>query len=225
MEYILMHHISQNHFHPNRQSVKVLDQVNLTARRGEIVGILAADPTERAALMAILGCLCVPESGSYFLDSNPIPLESDKLLAAFRNYNIGFATERYPLDERNNVLENVRVPLYFSCKCAKKKMGVEAGKALTVFGMQNYAERVVWTLTQGEKVRVMLARAFVNHPKVMIGENILEGLNHNQAETVIDCINQIPAQGITTVLFMEREDAVECCDSVYQLKNGKLNRV
>lgn len=227
MEYISIHNISleQNRHKKKVQSEKILKQINLTARRGEIVGILAENSIERAVLSDILSCICPPSAGSYFLDSEPVPFESDRVLAAFRNYAIGSVTERVPLNLKDSVLENVMLPLLFSSKCAGCKMRQEVGRALALFELQEEVKRVVWTLTKGEKIRVMMARAFVNHPKLIIGENLLDGLNLNQAEKVMECVQKLPGQGIATVLLMKEKEMAEYCDSLYLLKDGKLDRI
>src|SRR3990172_3613937 len=90
--------------------IRALDGVSLKINKGEMVAIMGPSGSGKSTLMAILGCLDVPTSGSYRLDSENVEKMTDNQLAEIRNRKIGFLFQQFNLLARTTALDNVLLP-------------------------------------------------------------------------------------------------------------------
>jgi ABC-type lipoprotein export system ATPase subunit len=222
MQYVELHQVSQQKASKKHSMSRPIEQLNLAAGKRSIIGIRAKETKARTALIHILSGVSIPASGSYFIDTLPLPYQSDKQMAAFRNSNIGSVSYSFPLIPKWNVIENVSFPLNYSSRCGQSRLEAIALKALKFVKLHDTAKRELWTLTSGEELRIKIARAIVNMPKVVIAEISLEELNKSQADPVIDIISNLPALDITTILLTEDPELEKICSRQYELLENTL---
>ncbi len=93
--------------------VRALDGVDLLVQPGEFVAVMGASGSGKSTLMNVIGCLDVPNEGSYTLDGTPVTGLGRNQLADLRNQKIGFAFQGFNLLARTSALENVELPLLY----------------------------------------------------------------------------------------------------------------
>ena len=102
------------------ESVKALNGINLSVKKGEFISIMGPSGSGKTTLMNIIGCLDTPTDGSYNLNNKMVSKLSDDELAKIRNQEIGFVFQSFHLLARNSALNNVMLPLkYAGCKEAE----------------------------------------------------------------------------------------------------------
>ena len=93
--------------------VRANDGISLTINYGEFVAIVGKSGSGKSTLMNIIGALDVPTDGEYILGGEDVSQMSDNQLAEIRNKMIGFIFQQYNLLPKQNLLENVELPLIY----------------------------------------------------------------------------------------------------------------
>ena len=177
--------------------VRALQDVTLSIREGEIVAIMGRSGSGKSTLMNIIGCLDVPTSGGYLLDSEDVAGMSDDHLAEIRGRKVGFVFQTYSLLPRLTAIDNVALPLMYGGGGRSKERSVSA---LEKVGLAARAGHRPAELSGGEQQRVGIARALVKDPAILLADeptgnldsatgreimSIIAGLNHDDGLTVV----------------------------------------
>ena len=93
------------------EEVRANDGISLNIEKGEFVAIVGKSGSGKSTLMNIIGALDVPTEGEYYLGGEDVSHMGDNQLAEIRNKMIGFIFQQYNLLPRDNLLENVELPL------------------------------------------------------------------------------------------------------------------
>lgn len=149
--------------------LQVLKGIDLTIKKGEVVSIVGPSGAGKTTLLQIMGTLDKPDSGRIVLDGTDVGRLDGKNLSAFRNRKIGFVFQFHQLLPEFTALENVAIPALIgggSANAARKK----AEEMLKLMGLSERASHKPSELSGGEKQRVAVARALVNHPSVVLAD-------------------------------------------------------
>lgn len=150
-------------------SLHVLKGIDLTINKGEVVSIVGPSGAGKTTLLQIMGTLDKPDSGWIVLNGTEVNRLKEKELSAFRNKEIGFVFQFHQLLPEFTALENVMIPALIqgvSASEAKKK----AREMLDFLGLSERASHKPAELSGGEKQRVAVARALINHPAVVLAD-------------------------------------------------------
>ncbi len=150
-------------------SLHVLKGIDLTINKGEVVSIVGPSGAGKTTLLQIMGTLDKPDSGRIVLNGTEVNRLKEKELSAFRNKEIGFVFQFHQLLPEFTALENVMIPALIqgvSASEAKKK----AREMLNFLGLSERASHKPAELSGGEKQRVAVARALINHPAVVLAD-------------------------------------------------------
>ena len=149
--------------------LKVLKGIDLTIKEKEIVTIVGASGAGKSTLLHILGTLDTPDEGELLYDSVNIARLSSNKLSEFRNNNIGFVFQFHHLLPEFTALENVCIPAWIK-GTGKKEAELRAMELLTLLGLADRVSHKPNQLSGGEQHRVSVARALVNHPRVVLAD-------------------------------------------------------
>ena len=164
---------------------------------------------------------------------------SEKELAAFRNKNIGFVSQEQSFLENLTVLDNVRLPAYLS-KSAKKKpvmlnlfqhlsnklsnqfrndskpevITERARNLLEDFGIAHLADQYPQNLSGGENHRVLIARALINNPQIILADEPTDSVDSERTEEIIHIFRSLANQGKIVILVSHDKEALKLCDKI-----------
>jgi lipoprotein-releasing system ATP-binding protein len=172
-----------------RGALPILDDVNLTLRRGEAIAVMGPSGSGKSTLLYILGALDSPTAGTVTLDGrNPFEL-GERDLAAFRNKEVGFIFQDHCLLPQCSVLENVLAPTLVA-----GTRGDDIERARTLLeevGLTDRLEHLPGELSGGEKQRAALARALVREPSLLLCDEPTGNLDHESAERVASLLTDL----------------------------------
>ncbi|MBF0589048.1 MAG: ABC transporter ATP-binding protein [Magnetococcales bacterium] len=167
------------------QTLTVLHSVDLTLKRGEMVGLLGVSGVGKSTLIQILGGLDHPTSGKVLLDGASIFDLSERKRAALRNRRVGFIYQSHRLLPEFSALENVAIPLMIGRMSRRKAMD-RARSALNDVGLEKRADHKPGQLSGGEQQRVAIARAMVTEPDLLLADEPTGNLDQKTARNVFD---------------------------------------
>lgn len=200
----------------NFGKTKAVDEISFNVRQGEIVGLLGPNGAGKTTtIMMLLGVL-TPSSGTIKYFGKDFKLHREEIL---RQINFCSSYIRFPW--RMTVLENLDVAarLY---EIEDRSLRIE--KFLQVFEMSEYKNKSIASLSAGQIMRVMLAKAFLNHPKLLLLDEPTASLDPDVAKKVREFLIRQQREFKVTMLLTSHNmaEVEELCDRVIFLNEGKI---
>lgn len=204
-------------------SLQVLRGIDLTIEKGEIVSIVGPSGAGKTTLLQIMGTLDMPDGGSVTIAGTQVGRMKERDLSAFRNKHIGFVFQFHQLLPEFTALENVMIPAFIAGK-GQQEAKSAATEILDFMGLSDRAEHKPNELSGGEKQRVAVARALINHPAVVLADEPSGSLDtHNKEELhrlFFDLRNRF---GQTFVIVTHDEGLAQLTDRTIHLVDGEIS--
>jgi ABC-type lipoprotein export system ATPase subunit len=216
-------HKKYNEGKPNE--VHALKGIELTVNKGDMMAIMGASGCGKTTLLNMIGHLDKRSSGQIIIDDVDTASLSDSQMTAFRRDNIGFIFQLFNLFPFLTAVENVETPLLLS--------GVRSGLAreqakmlLRELGMGDRLYHLPTELSGGQQQRVAVARALINQPAIILGDEPtgdLDSATSAEVMTLFRRINRINQQ--TLVLVTHNRWIAEKCDYIVHMKDGVISHI
>ena len=201
--------------------LRALDGVTFSVEQGEFVSIMGHSGSGKSTMMNILGCLDVPDEGSYSLDGSEVGSLPKDALAGIRNRKIGFVFQGFNLLPRATALENVELPLIYAGVPGKVRK--ERGKA--ALGRVGLADRMGHRPSQmsgGQQQRVAIARALVGETPLILADEPTGNLDSKTSGEIMDLFVELNREGKTIILVTHEPDIAEYSSRTLMFRDGKL---
>lgn len=201
-------------------SVKALDGVSLNIRRGEVFALLGINGAGKSTLSSIVATQHPPTSGDVCFKGESIYRDLWRYRSA-----LGFCPQQSNLDPYLNVEEN----LTFAGRCfmlSKQQATERAALLLKNFTLERYAQKQIHELSGGTRQRVLIARALMHSPEVVILDEPTVGLDPDVRRALWDHIAKLRDEGVTVILTTHYLDEAEVlADRICLLRNGKVQLI
>ena len=203
-------------------SLTVLKSVNVSIKKGEILGITGPSGAGKSTLLQILGTLDFAENGSLELDGKDLLSLSPKKIAKFRNENIGFIFQFHHLLPEFTALENLCMPALIS-GLEKKDAEEKALKLLKTLGLEHRTNHKPNELSGGEQQRVSVARALINNPSVIFADEPSGNLDTENARDLHQLFHSLRDEyGQTFVIVTHNHELANMADRVIEMRDGQI---
>lgn len=203
-------------------SLQVLRGIDLQVNRAEVVAIVGPSGAGKTTLLQIMGTLDRPDEGEVIIDGENVSRLSATKIAHFRNKNIGFVFQFHQLLPEFTALENVMIPALIG-GTSKKEARQRAQELLDFMGLADRAEHKPNQLSGGEKQRVAVARALVNHPAVVFADEPSGSLDtHNKEELHRLFFDLRDRMGQTFVIVTHDEALASQTDRTIHMLDGYI---
>ena len=209
-------------FKHENKSENILENVELKISKGETIGIIGESGSGKSTLIDILLGLNFSSSGSVLVDD----LNINENIVGWRK-NIGYVSqnlflvddsieknitflfndEPYSQEKLNKIIKNVQLDKFI--EKLPKGIKTEVGeRGLRISG--------------GEKQRIVIARILFNNPEILIFDESTNALDIETEKKIIDLIHELKSEKKTIIFVSHRKSTLEKCDSIYLLKDRKL---
>ena len=203
-------------------SLQVLKGINLHINKGDIVSIVGPSGAGKTTLLQIMGTLDKPDRGNVVINGTETGLLNSKKLSEFRNRELGFVFQFHQLLPEFTAIENIMIPAYIagtSPKAAKER----ATELLAFMGLQDRASHKPNELSGGEKQRIAVARALMNHPSVILADEPTGNLDAQAAHTICELLKDLNKTERSAILLVTHDPVVAAAATrVCCLKDGAI---
>jgi lipoprotein-releasing system ATP-binding protein len=206
-------------------TIVVLDSVDLTVARGEMVAIIGASGAGKSTLLHLLGALDRPTSGRVLVAGRELSGLDDDAVSALRNRTVGFVFQFHHLLREFTALENVMMPLRIA--------GVSEGEAvrratelLARVGLAGRVHHRPSELSGGEQQRTAVARALAADPAVLLADEPSGNLDHFNSERLHELFTELAREmEIAMVVVTHNRSLAARADRVLQLEDARLTQI
>jgi len=213
---VQMRHVDK-HFGP----VHVLNDVNLTLRRGEVLVVIGPSGSGKSTLCRTINRLEPIDSGEIWVDGQPVPAEGKQL--AMLRAEVGMVFQSFNLFAHKTILDNVTLGPTVVRKEPKAQAEAEALSLLDRVGIKNQAGKLPAQLSGGQQQRAAIARALAMHPKLMLFDEPTSALDPEMINEVLDVMVDLAQSGMTMIVVThEMGFARRVADRVIFMSDGCL---
>jgi len=216
--------ISANNISKTFNDKKVLDNVCLEVKKGEIVSIVGPSGAGKTTLLHILSTLDKADksdSSELILNNKEVIKLNEKEISSFRNSQIGFIFQFHELLPEFNAIENICIPGMIRGD-KSKELQLKAEKLLKSLGLINIKNQKPSELSGGEQQRVAVARALINEPSILFADEPSGNLDSKSADDLHQLFFDLRDKlNITIVIVTHNKKLADMADRKLNLVDGK----
>ena len=203
--------------------IRAVDGVSLEVGSGEFVALLGSSGSGKSSLLNLIAGLDRPTSGSVIVEGRDLSQLSRQELAQYRLRTVGMVFQSFNLIPTMTLQENVELPMRFA-EVDRSERAALTHQALERVGLAARLRHRPSELSGGEQQRAALARALVNHPRLLLADEPTGNLDSRTGTEIMELIREINRSlGMTVVLVThERPLAERYAQRLIFLADGKL---
>jgi putative ABC transport system ATP-binding protein len=201
--------------------VRAVSNVSLAIEHGEFVAIRGRSGSGKSTLMNLLGLLDRPDCGEYVLNDREVAKLSEERRAAIRSRDIGFIFQLPALLPRATALENVELPLVYAGIPPSKRRRA-ARDALDRVGLADRSHHWPNQLSGGEQQRVVIARATVNDPALILADEPTGSLDSATSNEILSLFEMLHRNGHTIIVVTHATEVADRARRQITLHDGRI---
>ena len=215
-----LQHISKTYY-VGDEAVHALADVSLRVRPHEFVAICGPSGSGKTTLMNVMGCLDLPDAGTYILDGVNIADCNDRELSRIRSEKIGFVFQQFNLLDQMSALENVELPMIYQ-KVGERERRERAQDALTLVGLGKRMQHRPSQLSGGQQQRVAIARALASGAQVILADEPTGNLDSRSGTEIMRLICDLAERDHTIVLITHNQEVADMAGRTVYVHDGRL---
>ena len=204
-------------------NIRVLKNINLEIKEGEIFGIIGRSGAGKSTLLRCLNGLEDYNTGSIKVMDKEVKTLNNKELRKLRK-DMGMIFQSFNIMNSKSVYDNVALPLQL-WKKDKQYIDKKVNELLELVGLENKKNSYPRELSGGQKQRVAIARALTMEPKILLCDEATSALDPETTKSILKLIQKINEElKITVVIVTHQMEVVrEICNRVALIDGGKIN--
>jgi ABC-type lipoprotein export system ATPase subunit len=184
-----------------------LRDVDLDIESGEFLVITGRSGCGKTTLLNLASGLATPSSGNVVVDGVDLWSISDAERSGLRNRTMGFVFQFPSLMPGLSLAQNVTLPLEFSQ--AEHPDGAErARELLDLVGLGDRADALPRELSAGQQQRVVIARALVNRPELLLADEPSSDLDEETEAEIMELFSRVHEQGLTIMMVTHARNLI-----------------
>jgi putative ABC transport system ATP-binding protein/macrolide transport system ATP-binding/permease protein/lipoprotein-releasing system ATP-binding protein len=195
----------------------------LELRASEFVSIVGRSGSGKSTLLAMLGALTPPTEGRLLLDGTDIWALPETELATFRCRHIGFVFQFPSLLSNLTAIDNIAVPALLGRTMDSARAYARAYELLARVGLADCADAYPGNMSGGEQRRVVIARALINSPRLLLADEPTSDLDEDTEADIIDLLEQLQqSHSFGLVLVTHNLELAKRAQHTYEMRQGIL---
>lgn len=201
----------------------VLKDITFQIAKGEFASIMGKSGCGKSTLLYILSTMDTDYEGELYLNEKLITGQPREELSRLRNEHIGFVFQFHYLLSEFSTLENVMLPA--------KKLGVktheeiehDAMQKLRILEIDHLAKKRASRISGGEKQRAAIARALINNPSIVMGDEPTGNLDSHNADNVFNIFKRLSEEeGLSMLVVTHDIDFAKRTDRIIEMSDGRI---
>ncbi len=202
--------------------IRVLDEVSITVKRGEMVAVVGASGAGKSTLLHVLGALERPSAGRIALAGQSVGGLDDEAVAKLRNRTVGFVFQFHHLLREFSALENVMMPLRIA-GVAERIAQQRAEHLLERVGLTARRHHRPGAMSGGEQQRTAVARALAAEPSLLLADEPSGNLDLHNAERLHELFSELACDlSLGLVVVTHNQSLAARADRALLLEGGRL---
>ena len=202
---------------------RVLTDVSFSINKGDFVSLTGKSGCGKSTLLYILSTMDSDFEGELLIDNEPVSSKKEAQLAKIRNEKIGFVFQFHYLLNEFSVIKNVMLPGLKLNKYEEKEEEHRAMEKLTMLGIGHLALKKAHQVSGGEKQRIAIARALINDPYIIMGDEPTGNLDKKNSELVYDIFKKLADEYNQTLLIVTHDQYfAERTHRIIEMEDGKI---
>jgi lipoprotein-releasing system ATP-binding protein len=202
--------------------VVALDNINLNIEAGEFLAIVGPSGSGKSTLLNMIGLLDTPSSGTILLKGTDVTKVTPNERARIRNRELGFVFQYHHLIPEFTALENVMMPMLIA-GTRKEEASGRAAELLDQVGLSDRVNNKPNQLSGGQNQRVAVARALVNRPSVVIGDELTGNLDTKSSNRIYELLRDLNRKMNQTFILVTHDmHMAEKTDRIIRIVDGKV---
>lgn len=208
------------HFLQGKNTINVLNDVNLDIKSGEIIALLGKSGSGKTTMLSMLAGLDRPDHGSIVVDDQDLTTLSEEALCEYRAKKLGIVFQQFHLIPHLTAFENVLLSFEINGHEDKET----AMKWLEMVGLKDRANHYPSMLSGGEQQRVAIARALSFGPPILLADEPTGNLDVETGKSIIDILfKMVREKKITMILVTHDDELAAKADRIVRLIGGKCH--
>lgn len=222
MENVLVtHKVSKYFYEPEK--FQVLKEIDLAVQRGEFLSLVGKSGCGKSTLMYVLSTMDTSYEGELEIAGVRLTGKKQDELAAFRNQHIGFVFQFHYLLPEFTALQNIMIPALKLKKYSQAEIESRAYEKLKVLGIEEHAKKLSSKLSGGQQQRVAVARALINDPDIIMGDEPTGNLDSYNTHLVFDIFRELTHTYKQTIIAVTHdEEFARNSDRVVEMRDGLI---
>ena len=222
MNLINVNNLSKS-FRRGERDFFAIDNVSFYVNEKDFINIIGKSGSGKSTLLTLLSAIIEPTSGDIFVEGKNFSSMNDEEKSEYRNEFIGYVPQSLGTLPTLNVLDNVRLPYFFK---KREGDGVERARMLLdMCGILDLENDFCKNLSGGELKRVLIARALMNEPKILIADEPTSDLDSKTTIEIMNMLKEINEKGTTIIIVTHDNDLLKYGSRLLEMTDGKLNEV
>src|SRR6516162_6673318 len=209
------------YFPSGKRLIRAVSNVSLSIERGEFIAIRGRSGSGKSTLMNLLGLLERPDCGEYALEGREVATLNEDMRASIRSQHIGFIFQSPALLPRASALENVELPLVYT-GTRRRERRRRAEQALDRVGLTGRSHHWPNQLSGGEQQRVVIARAMVNDPALILADEPTGALDSRTSDEILSFFEDLHRDGRTIVVVTHAAEVADRAQRRITLHDGRI---
>ena len=203
----------------------ILNDVNLNLNKGEFIYIIGKTGSGKSSLLRTIYCDIPLKMGKIIVDGENISEIKRNQLPYLRR-KIGIIFQDFQLFHDRNSYENIKFIMTSTGWKDKKKIDKKINELLLKVGLQDKSKNYPYELSGGEQQRLVIARAIVNNPKLIIADEPTGNLDPEVAENILKLLLDINSNGTSIIMTTHNYNLIKKYNkTIYSCENGKFFKV
>lgn len=209
-------------FARGRNSFFAVKNVDFSISASDFVFIVGRSGSGKTTFLNLISGILDPSQGQVFFEDEDISSMNDTAKSFYRNESIGFVPQSLAYLPNLSVFDNVRVPFFLF-----NRDGDSEGRALSLLELMDIAHlknEMPQNLSGGEVKRMLIARALMNSPKLLIADEPTANLDKETSETVMNLIKSVNKLGTTVLIVTHDSEILDEDSTIYKMDAGELTK-